>query len=697
MAKSKSKKPVKAVKKDSLLNYFVDWSINKATEGNLDKQTSNFQISFNKILSETHKKEIFQILEYPTFVYVGHLDRLRDALLSIVPDSMRNDIDLQILEYTTPNLMSVTDKKMTRMRSRIEQAYTSQKNAIIEMKELLKANDAPPGVTEDSIIAAEEKLKRRKRKKFSFKQVRDHKLTGGAYVNTYVFLELACKTTEQLNTASSILRDLLHKGIKEEPYEFDQVSADLYEHIKRFGIASLMQPVKKKEDVIPCMSVPSNVCVVDEDFKPGIIRSKYPKVYVGHMLGNGYPYHFNFTGSTDASNLLLLADTGSGKTAQTMTMILWALMDKKMHVVINDYKGSEWTEFMKLVSNHAYVSFNTGNPSFVNTYRIPNYEKLGYSKPRAALQSSSHITTQILVSLINPTEAEHSITEAICADVVSMVYLAHGVDPQFPDTYHQAELIDFVGDTWDVVNTISAGGSPIGEKYSRDDLNRVKSSLARYFDARGSKRFLFENEVDIDKVLDAKLIVFDHGMQTTGGAITKTASEMRCGMLQKTYLTTIYCAMQKLNDEYSLEVQEEVAQLFADKYTCEHLCRDITGNRSMNKTNILLTNTIGPLLNPRANAEYLEPVKENINLFMIGRCTATVTEDFISYIGRPELNRSAMAVSQQVNSELDHAFMLYVKHGEMRGAVVLKSRLPDDIFTTIMKSRTVDKDGELAQ
>lgn len=702
MTKQQSKRPLKAVKKDSTLNYLTDVVINRITNGDLDKQTSNFQVSFNKILSETHKKEVFQILEFPTFVNVGHLENLRDALLEIVPPSMSNSIDIQILQYDVPNQISVSDRKMTRIRNSVEQIYSMQKMRIENTERLMKENNAPTHITLEDLQFAKEKLKRRKRLKFSFKQVRDHKLSGGTYMNSYVFLELTAATVEQLNVASEILKDLLAKGVDgpdgvPEPYVYEQITTELYDYIKRFGVASLVQPLKKKEDMLPYMSITSNVSVIDESFKPGIIRSVQPKIYAGHLLGNNYMYHFNFTGSTDASNMLLLADSGSGKTIEVMTMMLWALDDKKQHIIINDYKGGEWTEFAKLCDNRAFLSFNTGNPSFVNTYKVPDYKLLGFRSPRDAYQMSAHITEQILVALVNPAPMDLSVTEAICADIVFEVYSNHNVDPLFPATYHGAENIRFAEDTWNAIETVTASQEAVAKKYQDVDKNRVRNALARYFDHRGDKRGLFEVEVDLEKALRAKLLIIDFGMQTTGGAATRTENEYRCWMLQKFFVTSVYCGIQKMNREYSIEVHEEVAQQFKDSLTCEHLCRDITGNRSFNKTNILLTNTLGPLLNPTVNQESIDPIKENINIFMLGRCNASVAQDFITYIGRPEFTETALKVSQQVNPEYEHAFMLYHKTGEMKGSVVLKSQLPKSVFKTIMVSRDVDTSGKLVQ
>ena len=62
------------------VDFYAEKILNKATRGSLDIQGSQFEISYSKILSETHKKRVIYIYEYPTKVYPGHLEALRILL-----------------------------------------------------------------------------------------------------------------------------------------------------------------------------------------------------------------------------------------------------------------------------------------------------------------------------------------------------------------------------------------------------------------------------------------------------------------------------------------------------------------------------------------------------------------------------------------------------------------------------------------
>ena len=64
--KIKEKTKNQSENKISMVDFYAEKILNKATRGSLDIQGSQFEISYSKILSETHKKRVIYIYEYPT-------------------------------------------------------------------------------------------------------------------------------------------------------------------------------------------------------------------------------------------------------------------------------------------------------------------------------------------------------------------------------------------------------------------------------------------------------------------------------------------------------------------------------------------------------------------------------------------------------------------------------------------------------
>lgn len=689
--------------KDSALDYVADVLLNRLTGGDLSEQTSNFQIAFNKILSEKHKKVVFHILEFPTEVRIGHLERFRKLIKDALPFDMREKFDLQILQYDMPNKISLTDKKMTRYRRSVSRMVKEQEERLRETAKYMKTDRQDINVTDIDVYIAEQRKKRLQRKESSFLVAQTHTQKGGAYVNSYIFLELVAQTQEILNVAKDLLTRLLQSGNgNNEPYVFEIIDVNLYEYIKQFGLVA-MAPVVGKKEILPCMPVTSNVAVASEEFKPGIVRAPSPKVYGGHILSSQYPFHTSFVETTDASNILILADTGSGKTVLSESFVLWLLLDKKQHVIVNDYKGNEWLPLARKIKNAKILDFSLTDPHFINTYIIPDYKILGFKKPQTAYTMCEHITTDILISLVNPPPQKMGIVQAICSSIVNLVYSNYKIDILEPYMYEESRHINFLEDTWSAINEISMyrsgdikaddKGNTLGiSVFTAEDVNMVRSALAVYFDRRGPRRSLFENQISLEEYLDTRFLVINRGTQMVAGDIMSD-SEKRCFDLQKNYLTSVYCGIQKSKHENSTEIQEEVAQQFGDALTCKYLCRDITGCRSNNKTNILITNSLEPLINPKVNDEFIRPIRRNINTFVIGRCQIEEAESFIKYASRPDLREDILKVASQLDPSYSHAFMFIQK--EMGFSVITKMIIPDNVLNEVMRSRDADHSERL--
>ena len=105
------------------------------------------------------------------------------------------------------------------------------------------------------------------------------------------------------------------------------------------------------------------------------------------------------------------------------------------------------------------------------------------------------------------------------------------------------------------------------------------------------------------------------------------------------------------------------------------------------------------MIDPQENTSYIRAVKDNLNIFLIGKANLDIAKEFVAYTGKPDLYPDVKKVTQQADPKYKHSFLLYNVDGEMQGSAVLKPILPPSLFEPggLMHSRTADETGILKQ
>lgn len=675
---------VEKVKKDSWMSTYSDYLLNMITKGNLEEQTSNFQVSFNKVLAESHVKQVIQILRMPALVPVGHLERIRREVLESIPINQSPFVDIQIHEHYTKNYMPINSKKVSKLYGSVNRALNEQKNTIAQIREYLsKPNDGR--LTMADLDLAQNNLTLRRRKLKSFDEVAKHRKEGGEYVTAYIFLEVVAKDKALLEKVMENIESILQLGHNDDPYEIRVLSNDIMDFLGEYGIASFHKKGKKGMR-LPTMDLPSTILSTTEEFNSGIVRSVQPRTCIGNRVENNDPIHIDFTETDDAYNVLVLGDTGSGKTKAMMYMFLSLMLDPRSNAMVDDYKGMEWSQFARIFDKHAIVSLNMSNPTFVNSMVIPDWEKFHFNNPKASYLLAYNTTIRMLGSLF-PVTGEHlMVIESILSDLIDYLYLSSGVDIQEPMTYEKSKGLHFA-DTMITKWSEFIKLESFKDKYDRLMVDLVNETLYKYFDRRGAKRFLFENEIDIESLMDKKFIVFDHGMDIAGGSSIKTTEELMCGMVQKSYISNLYTSLNFVKGEYTYEFMEEVVRQLSNPFTTAYLVDELVGKRSSNKRNFLAFNSLEVLLNPTENKDNITKIEEQIGVYMIGRCKDRVVDQLVHHIGRPEIRETLSKVASQshLNPKYDKSFA-YINYrcGSVRGIHAYKAIIPRVILDNYM-------------
>ena len=549
-------KETKKVKRVSMLNYYTERLLNKMTHGSLDIQGSAFEISYSKIMSETNKKRVIMIDEYPTYLSPGHLERIRLEAKRIMPEEDRDKVEINIIEHSMGHHIAFkNNRKLKSSERNFRRQLNDTTSEKIKRISQLHTGATMMGTSRDDISQIAIREERLKRKVYSFGHVNRHQAQGYETIKSYIFIEIIGETNQLTDDLADIVLNLLNSN----NYKFEEVT-DLQDYLENFGMASLKFQKKMKWDIHP-MTLTTDVSSATPTYSEGIIRSEAGDVYMGNSLDTGYPVFISFSESSASSNVLILADSGSGKTVFMKMLTLGSLNHRgnTYNVVVTDYKGEEWDSLVEMIDKSEVISMGISNPKFINTLIIPDYKEYGFAEPRSAFDLAVGYTTKMLTTLVNVQDKlKTTQVQNICNDIVDYVYRVNGINVLKPSTFVKSKDLNFADELWTATEFICTKSEDMEVRHGKELLGIVKTALEYYFTTDGSKRYMFKNSLDMDSLMNLKFIVFDYGAQTAGGNSSMQENEIHMKILQKNFFTTLYSAKNKLKGQYTIEIEEEV-------------------------------------------------------------------------------------------------------------------------------------------
>ena len=688
--KIKEKTKNQSENKISMVDFYAEKILNKATRGSLDIQGSQFEISYSKILSETHKKRVIYIYEYPTKVYPGHLEALRILLKNSVAKEDKGSVGINICEHSFPYNVSFSSKKIINQEKVFRRTLKMVQSNIDEIKNNI--NDSNPAVSRrkgrDDLTSEEKKYSRVLRKVKSFDYMNSHQRVGGSLCKTFVFVEVIAETSDLVDTATEKVIELLNQDM----YRFREIT-ELESYMKDFCIASLKAQVKPDTDVNP-MTLTTDISSMTSTYSQGIVRSKNGDVYLGHSLETKYPIHFSMSESADSVTILVVADTGGGKTHFCKILSAFSLNHRNntYNAIVNDYKGGEWELLVPIMGGKgAYVSMGIENPKCINMLPIPDYKIFKFTSKKSAFQLSYSSSVKLLTTQVGGlTENNTRKIEAVCTDIINKVYSDANVDKDYPETYKNSEGLTYLGSLWKAIEYITNEDKDMITRHGIETLQTVKIGLEPYFAPTGNKTYMYENAVPITDMLDKKFIVFDYGSQSTSGSAMFQENEVQARFFQKNYFTTLYTAYKKLIGEYTIEFIEEVQRYLTNPILARDLNHMVTGGRSSNKINIMLTNTITSILQSKDLDQ--SAIKENINTVIMGRCKESVAKEVCEYFGLDTSWNKMKSVAKNSKEEgYAYSFLYAFNTGETFDIEVGRVVAPPSIMNAkFMESRKIE-------
>lgn len=684
--------------RSSTLEVFIEDFLNKMTKGNLDRQQTIFELGYNRIFADKHTKQIFQIYEFPiSGIDVGYMDKIRTSLKNKFPISQQHLVDVIFSAQAIDNPQNLNSRRLRNLEGQLEK----QKAMLLEDRDimlnpmigetqfmqyeaendpLLRGSIMSKKANRSEIYNIEQQIKIVERKQKTFDIVESYQRNGGHCVNYYLFVELIVKDPALLKDASDRLEDIL-TGLK---FLYRNIT-DINNYQKHFGVASLESLDKKSQfDALPLLTT-SNVVGCATDFQPGIIRSKSCEIWLGNQIGNNYRFDISVTDSGSAENYLVIAKSGSGKSVLMAFAMLTAMNNPYMNIIIKDYKGDEWSKFASIFKDKAdVIAMNADNSVFVNTYKIPDHELFGFGSPETSYQLSFSISVKILTALVDTTPELRKTVQDICTDIVNKVYLMKGINYDAPSTYILSQNINFRDDTWLALIELFRSSDTIA-RYNEEYLQIVRRSLEPYLAPNAAKRIFFEREIDLKKVLfNNRVLVFDYGAETIGGSQTQTDNEIKTRILQESFCESLFSAINKKKDEFTIIITEELQKQLDDDLLLSELNNSFTVGRSFNKINFGITNTIGPILS--SENKNIMAIRENLTGYIVGKVDPAVIRDLVQYTDIKTIQYSLQDVGKG-EGVYRNAFLFYSLTHKV-DTVITKMPLTEAMINTVIPSKS---------
>lgn len=679
--------PFKAVygKKKRTVPFYEMWdkvavsTLNKSVSLHNNKPVRHYNIynDFTSVFSG--RRNITYMYSIDTFkvpIDIDFKDRLRDYCM---PGTRIN-----FLTYMDPHDIDWGDranKNKIRTWGRIDQARSQEEINAYNYAENIKNLDET-SIRRDSLVYLADATQRRSRGTFKTQMImmisgiRSHELDTSVEK-----IEDACKTmgivaTRVTGNVDDYLRTYSPFTTKKEP-----------DIMKRVGINILT------DEIIARFHTYSQGKVGDGT------------VYWGSDVENSFPVLGEIKRNpTDAENIVVIAETGGGKSFEVKSLSIQLLNRDDMVGTINDVEGDEYTTLGYIVSNSEdVVILNMGEgagryfdpvsiyiPGSVEEYIIElNKED---SKVVNMFDIAYDFTLSIYRTLVGlrsgqlAETVEDKWTDQMLTDMVEMFYEKHAVVANNPWTWGNSNGY-VLKDVYKELDNVY---------YENEDFKRtkdlVKAKLRPYFEGNGARSQMFQedNRIDIEEIKNAKLVINSFGMKGRSEANTDPIkiNLMILYAAEMSYLRSIFAYN---NNKFNFQVWEEF-QRFSKLGGSSSAIKDVlnsslTGARKMGGVTLTITNRPSELLK-----EDTFGVFENYTTIAVGAIAdEQVRHELCDRISMPLMKKeldyiakfSKKRVGQEFSSDLTideiegnpyaKAFFVYMNRDEY---AVCKVRLP---------------------
>lgn len=541
-----------------------------------------------------------------------------------------------------------------------------------------------------------------RRKVRSFMHIRDarDRLKAGFY-KTAVIIELEVKNPDLIE-ANEMLKEAergLNTYSNEVDLRYKRLFLNVHQYYKNYTPTSMFNErelIRRRytgnvfsDDTLSSFFMPSHGKVGDET-----------GLYFGIDIKSSEVVTYDLTKGTDANNLLLMAQTGQGKSAYAKMILSYVGLDPRYQTVIFDYEGTEYAP-LGIILGASEVGMAGTTGSYVNTMVIQ--EKTGdHEIDRGRWRTAMEMTTNIYNLIFDEDYGMKKIELDIFSFLLGKLYANAGVSDTNPDEwYKRSKDLTFYTLYAMLDDMINTHDPELYGEFHEEDIRDFRSSLRPYFGKGQVYNSWFENPISIEEFLNSKDVVFNFGMSSESES-SVNSKMLALRQMYASYLTILKSSVNKSQGIRTFIVVDEMQRYLKLSYSGSIIAQFVSGGRKLGMITLLITNSPQELISAGDTSN--PNVQSNISTVMSGITGQIIgamrTNDMDEVIEEFELfnavgylyELASIAENKKRRAELKYCFYLNMK-GEQ--TIVKGVVHPAFIESPIYSTKPVNNDSGL--
>lgn len=509
------------------------------------------------------------------------------------------------------------------------------------------------------------------RKVKSFMHIRDARDNMKAgFFKTAVILELEVKNNNLIE-ANELLKEA-EKGLVEYSRSVDLLYKRLFlniqQYYKNYSPTSMFNEnelIRRRftgnvfsDDTLSSFYLPSHGRVGDRT-----------GVYFGIDVKSMEVVTFDLAKGSDANNILMVAQTGQGKSAYTKMVLSYLGIDKNYQSVIFDYEGTEYAPLGKILGAREVGMAGTSG-SYVNTMVIqdetgdPEIDEMRWQK-------AMEMTTSIYNLIFNEDRGMTKIELDIFSFLMGKMYIHAGVTDKNPkEWYERSKDLTFYTLYAMLDEMINMRDTELFDEFSEMDIRDFRSSLRPYFGKSGIYNSWFRNPISISEFLKSKDVVFNFGMGSESESIVES-KKLALRQMYASYLTILKASVNKAQGVKTFITIDEMQRYIELAYSGEIIAQFVSGGRKLGMITLMITNAPQELISAGDTSN--PNVRNNISTIMSGITGSIIgasrEKDMDTVIDELRLEDAAgyllqladIADNKMRNADLKYCFYINIK------------------------------------
>ena len=629
--------------------------------------STSIKPQYNSIFTKSGAKQIYRISGIkPDGADLAFIDAIRDQMFVLHPDISLN---VNIVEH--PVRVDVSSEKFSR-------SFAKAGEALGNYKEVFESQTGTARLTGKtyrlpgggSIRLSRERLESLQDVYISYEYLFNHISSGGTVSLCNIFFEIQGKDMRAVARAGDDIYGIL-LSLK---IGVDQLRAVNKAYYLEMGPATGI-PTKLNKKFLPQLLFTTENSAAFSTYKSrGLVGGGKNAILLGMDFRSRLPFAIDIFKSSGAQVFLVDAKTGAGKTYCCFQIALSALAQGH-YVSALDVKGREWAQIAGYTKTKI-ISFDSRNPSFVNTLRLDDMEAT-VSTANDIFNTAVSGTVQLFMLILNlqPGEGNPSDAELVIREAVLKMYSMRHVDPSNLTTFAQTKDMKYS----EVLPILEELGTT--KSYTPEQINMLRlarSRLHNYFGPSGLFADAFRNEISLADVLTVPFVIYE--LNKNQNTMTDSLDVLRIFMIQ--FLDTKKKARLKERGQFIFCFYEELQRCQQFGNLLEYICADTTGSRSNNAVLLLLLNSLKVLQGKAA-----QDVRSNITSFIVGYVEDNDIRSFRDDFGKDWLCSQLNLFSER-QQIYRNCFCAVIDTGTEVYETVYKVQLPKEVSEQF-RTRTI--------